>query len=210
MNKFIKKLPIIIYYLLRLSVILSFLTSLWQKNWINAVAIFGILILIFLPTYIKNKLKIIIPFEFELIAVAFIYLAVFLGDLRDFYYIFWWWDVYLHLVSGLLFGIIGFALIYILNDNKNIKLTMQTKFVALFALLFAVSMGVFWELFEFGMDSFLGTNMQRSGLPDTMWDLLMDVTGAFMISLWGYFWMKGKFKIKFFDNYIKKFMSQNK
>ncbi len=77
-------------------------------------------------------------------------------------------------------------------------------------MLFAVSMGVFWEFIEFGIDSFLGTNMQRSGLTDTMWDLLMDFTGAFLISSWGYFWMKGKLKIAFFEQFIKKFINENR
>ena len=209
MKKIIKKLPIIVYYLLRLNVVLAFLTSLLQKNWLNATAIFGILILIFLPTYIKRKLKIYIPFEFELIAIIFIYLAVFLGDWHGYYEMFWWWDICLHLASGFLLGIIGFALMYILNENKDIKLKMNAGFMALFALLFAVSMGVFWEFIEFGIDNFLGTNMQRSGLRDTMWDLLMDFTGAFLISSWGYFWMKGRMKLVFFDRVIKKFINKN-
>ena len=209
MNKIIKKFPIIIYYLLRANVVLAFFVFLFQKSWLNAVSVFVILILFFVPTFLKRRFKIDIPFEFELIAVGFIYLSIFLGDLQKFYFKFWWWDVYLHLASGFLLGIIGFILVYILNSNKNIKVNMKAGFVAMFALFFSLSMGVFWEFFEYSMDSFFGTNMQRSGLTDTMWDLIMDFVGALIISSLGYLWMKERLSFYFFNSSLKKFIKKN-
>jgi flagellar biosynthesis protein FliR len=209
MNKILRKFPIIIYYLLRINVVLAFFVFLYQKNWLNAVSVFIILVLFSVPTYMKRRLKINIPFDFELIAVAFIYLSIFLGDLQEFYFRFWWWDVYLHLASGFLLGIIGFTLVYAINHNKNIKMNMKAGFVAMFALFFSLSIGLFWEFFEYGVDSFFNTNMQRSGLPDTMWDLIMDFIGAFIISSLGYLWMKERLSFYFFDKTLKKFIKEN-
>ena len=40
------------------------------------------------------------------------------------------------------------------------------------------------------MDSIFGLNMQKSGLVDTMWDLVVDAGGAVGASLIGYFHIK--------------------
>lgn len=47
--------------------------------------------------------------------------------------------------------------------------------IYLFAL--AVTFGTLWEILEFGMDTFFGTK-EQDGLPDTMIDLIADVSGA--------------------------------
>jgi hypothetical protein len=87
-------------------------------------------------------------------------------------------------------------------------------FVALFAFLFAVSVGALWEIFEFSMDRVFGTTMQKpmfqdpSGLTDTMWDLIVDTLGAFMISALGWWYMKRKVH-SFVDVWIRRFIERN-
>ena len=39
-------------------------------------------------------------------------------------------------------------------------------------ICFAITIGALWEVFEFGMDQLFGLNMQKSGLLDTMGDLI--------------------------------------
>ena len=97
----------------------------------------------------------------------------FLGEVRSWYERIWWWDIALHTSSGLLLGLVGFLLVYVLTENERIDLHMRPRFVALFAFLFAVAVGALWEIFEFAMDRMLGANMQKpmlddpSGLTDT-------------------------------------------
>ena len=208
--KFLKKLPIALYYFFRLSVIVAILLELYQQQWLAALSTFGILILIWLPSYFKKQFKIQVPFEFELVGVAFVYLAVFLGEANGYYMRFWWWDVYLHFTSGLLLGIFGFMLVYILNHSKQVRLSMKAGFVALFAVMFAVTIGVCWEFIEYFIDSVFGLNMQKSGLHDTMWDLIMDFSGAFVISALGYLWMKRKFDFIIFDRTIGTFITKGR
>ena len=74
--------------------------------------------------------------------------------------------------------------------------------MALFAFCFAVTIGVFWEIYEFTFDGVLQLNMQkfmlengdklvgRSALADTMKDLIVDCLGAFIVSFMGYISLK--------------------
>src|SRR5690606_11091243 len=115
--------------------------------------------------------------EFEVLALIFIFASLFLGEVRGYYIRYWWWDIALHTASGLLLGIWGFLLVYVLNESQDIEMQMKPRFVALFAFFFAVGCGALWEIFEFAMDQLFGMNMQKpmlndpSGLTDTMWDL---------------------------------------
>jgi hypothetical protein len=40
------------------------------------------------------------------------------------------------------------------------------------------------------MDGLFKLNMQKSGLVDTMWDLIVDAAAALIVSLLGYIWMR--------------------
>ena len=193
---------------MKLSVVLALLLALWQQNWLNALAIFAILILISLPWLIGKRYKISVPVEFEVTAVIFVYSSIFLGSFYEYYEKFWWWDVHLHLASGFLIGIFGFMVLYLLNYSKDIRLNMKAGFVALFAFAFSVTAGVFWEFLEYTGDFIFNSTMQNNSLTDTMWDLIMDAIGAFIISALGYLWMKERINFFIFDNTLKKFVQR--
>ena len=139
----------------------------------------------------------------------------FLGEVRNYYVRFWWWDIVLHTASGFLFGIIGFLLVHVLNEVEEIDVNMKPGFVALFAFLFAVGMGAIWEIFEFVMDRFFNMNMQKpmlgdpSGLTDTMWDLIVDTLGALIISALGYSYLKTAGNRSFLEKWIHSFIQNN-
>lgn len=120
----------------------------------------------------------------------------------------------MHTSSGFLLGILGFLLVYTLNENARIELTMRPRFVALFAFLFAVAVGTVWEIFEFGMDQLFQMNMQKamfgdpSGLTDTMWDLIVDTLGAAIVSLSGLWYMR-RDKRSFIETGIRTFIEKN-
>lgn len=50
----------------------------------------------------------------------------------------------------------------------------------MFAFLFCVGIGGMWEIIEYGLDNFLGTNMQVNSLDDTMIDLMLNALGGFI------------------------------
>lgn len=162
--------------------------AVFTGDWINlALAVFT-LFLTFLPSIINKRLQLDLPTEFEIIILLFIFLSLYLGEIQLFYRRLWWWDIFMHSVSGVIIAIFGFALVYSLNKQKPLKLS--SGFVAMFAFSFSLALGASWEIFEFFMDSVWGINMQKSGLVDTMWDLIVDAMGAMAVSLLGYLYLK--------------------
>ncbi len=147
--------------------------------------------------------------------IIFVFASLFLGEIREFYTRFWWWDIALHSFSGILLGIVGFILVHVLNETEEIDLHMKPGFVAFFAFLFAVGMGGLWEIFEFTMDSIFGMNMQKemlgdpSGLTDTMWDLIVDALGALIIAVLGYGYLKTAKNESFLEQWIEAFIKSN-
>jgi len=175
---------------------LGFVLELYEQQWLNAVIVAAVLLLTVLPAMFARGAKIFIPAQFELLAIAFIFASLYLGERRDFYDRFWWWDLALHSTSGVLLGILGFLLVYVLNENPRIDLHMQPGFVAFFAFCFSITAGTIWEIFEFAMDQIFGMNMQKpmfgdsSGLTDTMWDLIVDCIGTLAVAIYGYRYLR--------------------
>jgi hypothetical protein len=157
---------------------------------------------------VGKRFAVYIPPEFELLAILFIFASLFLGEIRGYYAKFWWWDVLMHAGAAFLLGIMGFLLVYVLNQEERIQLHMKPAFVALFSFAFAVAIGSIWEIFEYSMDSLFGLNMQKSGLVDTMWDLIVDAVGALVIAVLGYFYMKRGSEY-FVEKWIAKFVEGN-
>jgi VanZ family protein len=133
--------------------------------------------------------------------------------MANFYEIFPWWDTLLHFASGIILGILGFALVYFINKDRNVSLRLNPFFICAFSFTFVVTMGVFWEIFEFSVDQFLGMNMQkwqggiRLGLIDTMTDLIIDTLGALIVAAVGYIYMR-KDKKKFFKSIKESFREE--
>ncbi|BAZ95322.1 uncharacterized protein FOKN1_2965 [Thiohalobacter thiocyanaticus] len=189
--------------------------ALWEQQWLTAAVTIGILLITFTPLLLAQRFRVVIPSEFELLAIAFVFASLFLGEVRGFYTRFWWWDIVLHTASGFLLGIVGFLLVHVLNEIEEVGLHMKAGFVAFFAFLFALGMGTLWEIFEFSMDSLFGLNMQKpmfgdaSGLTDTMWDLIVDAVGALTIAVLGYIYLKTARRRSFLQRWILAFIRHN-
>lgn len=195
--------------------VLEVVIAVWNQQWITAVITIGIILVTLGPLFIEKLLHVFIPTEFVLLTITFVFASLFLGEVRDYYARFWWWDIALHSSSGFLLGVIGFLLVHLLNETENIGVHMKPGFVAFFAFLFAVGMGALWEIFEFGMDSIFGMNMQKamlgdtSGLTDTMWDLIVATMGALVISVLGYTYLKNPRQESFLERWIHLFIRKN-
>ena len=161
-------------------------------------------LVMFLPTFIEHKFKIEIPGGMYLVFIIFLYGAIYLGEVRSFYYKIPNWDTILHTFSGAMLGAVGFVVVDVLNKSERVKLMLSPLFVSIFALCFAVTLGVLWEFYEYTADGLLSLNMQkfaledgtplpgRLALQDTMEDLLVDAAGAFVIAAVGFIGLKKK------------------
>ena len=171
----------------------------------------GILVMA-LPSFISKKLKVVVPNAIVVIYYIFLYCAIYLGEIKNFYYHIPYWDAALHFFSGAMLGALGFILVDILNRDKNVKVDLSPFFVALFAFSFALAISVLWELYEYAFDDFLGLNMQkfrtesgtplpgREALSDTMEDMYLATIAALIPTIIGYisskFELRNKFKLK--------------
>lgn len=149
----------------------------------------GTLLLTFVPIYSGRWLHIDLPIGFVGAIAAFLCATLLLGEVGDFYEKYWWWDIALHVGSAIGLGFLGVILILILV--KGDKLSAAPITVSFFAFCFAVMVGVLWEIFEFSLDQIFGLNTQRSGLVDTMWDLIVDCLGAAIGGSVGFVYLKG-------------------
>ncbi len=180
-----------------------------QERWLTAVVTLAIIILTLLPLMLGRRFDVRIPPEFELLAVLFVYASLFLGEVHGYYVRYWWWDAVLHTGSGFLLGVLGFLLVYVLNERPDADVHMRPRFVALFAFMFGVGMGALWEIFEFAMDQIFGMNMQKSGLVDTMWDLIVDTVGAAVIAILGWIYLRTAGSNSFLERWITQFVRAN-
>lgn len=187
----------------RALLVLAIIISIYRQIWMNVLLSVLTISLTFLTSILEKKLKVDYPEEFEIIILLFIFASIFLGEFNSFYIRYWWWDILLHGISAIILGLLAFSLVYILNREGKIKL--KPGFIALFAFCFAVAGGAVWEIFEFLIDYFLKTNMQKSGLLDTMTDIIVDTMGALFISIIGFLYAKGNLKfLKFLEeDFIK-------
>ncbi len=210
-ESFYKRVTLILQGIL----VLGLAAAIWEEQWLNVVIITGIIIISLYPLLLAKHFHLRIPTEFQLLTIGFVFASVFLGEVHSYYTKFWWWDIVLHTCSGFLLGIIGFLLVYVLNESDRIDLQMRPGFVAFFAFLFALGMGALWEIFEFSMDSLFAMNMQKpmfgdySGLTDTMWDLIVDAGGALVISILGYGYLKTTDEDSFLERMIRRFINTN-
>lgn len=199
----------VLYSALRLSLVLAFVIFLLRNDWASAFYTFLIFLLVSVPSFLKERFSIFIPFELDLALGGFTYLALFLGSLNKFYDRFPLWDGVLHFQSGILLGVFGYVMIFILNDQKKGRIKLSPGFLSFFAFTFSLALGALWEIFEYLVDLSTHIGMQETGLPDTMSDLMVNAIGALIITTIGYFWMHRHFRIPFTPRLLARFSRKN-
>lgn len=163
----------------------------------SLVGIFGIQI-----PFLLKKCHVEIPPVMRILYYIFLFASIFLGETLDFYFVVPHWDDILHASSGAIICLFGFMLVSILNNKSEARLNLSPIFVAFFAFAFSMTIGAFWEIYEFTFDGVLGINMQkfmlsdgtllvgRAALTDSMIDLIVDAVGSLAAAIYGYISLK--------------------
>ena len=158
------KVSFFIYISLRAIVtaigILQFLNGSYQ----NALPCVFTLILFLLPAFVQKTFNVELPSTLEIIVLIFIFAAEILGELAEYYVKFSIWDTMLHTTTGFLAAAIGLSLIDLLNRSDRFQIKLSPFFVALVSFCFSMTVGVLWEFFEFAMDVFFRTDMQKDSI----------------------------------------------
>ena len=171
-----KTRDITVYIVLRTLVILVLIAQIINKNYENVFLCILTLILLLIPIWIDKKLNIKIPTFLEITIFLFIFSAEILGEVAKFYVYFKYWDTILHTINGFLAAAIGFSLIDILNRSERFHLQLSPIFVAMIAFCFSMTIGVLWEFFEYGADTFLRLDMQKDEIVSSVSSVTLDET----------------------------------
>ena len=184
----IDRIELTVAYCLQLGIAGVTASAALRNQWLVAFSGTVVLTLTFAPALLERRLHVPLPVEFSLITCAFLFASFALGEVGDFYERIWWWDLALHGLSAMLIGLIGFLSLYVFYMTHRIR--VAPIYVAILTFGLAVAVGTIWEIFEFLMDWFFGLNMQRSGLTDTMTDLMINTAGAAVAAAIGFYYVR--------------------
>lgn len=166
---------------------LAGLVSLGLGRWSLAFVTFATLALSLLPPLLAARWSLNLPLPFLIFTTIFFFASIFLGEAFDFYERLWWWDLALHGSAAVGFGLTGFLFIFMLFEGD--RFAAPPSAIAFITFCVAMMVGAMWEVFEFTMDTVFGLNMQKSGLNDTMADLVLNAVGGLIASLTGYVYL---------------------
>jgi hypothetical protein len=187
--------------------VLSAIASAFEGRWSLTFVALATLALSFAPLVLANRAGITLPLPFVGATTLFVVASIFMGEAFDFYERVWWWDIALHGSSAIAFGLLGFVFVLMMFEGDRFAAPPWALCLMAFAL--AVTVGVSWEIFEFTVDHLFGANMQKSGLQDTMADLIVDVVGAGFASWLGYIYLRAQDRT-FWTWPIDRFVALNK
>ncbi len=156
-----EKRRITLHGVLTALVIAAIVRQIITGNYENAFVGILTLVLFGIPFFIDRHLNINIPPVMESLILCFIFAAEILGEIDSFYTRFPYWDTMLHTTNGFLMAAVGFSLVDLINRSQKFSIQMSPLFLAIVAFCFSMTIGVLWEFFEFSMDTFFGTDMQK-------------------------------------------------
>src|SRR6188474_144302 len=128
------RLTMILTLVIQVALVVGLILFVIRHDWENVFLTVTVMALIVIPGFIFRRYRVYVPPEFQLIAAAFVFLSLFLGSARDFYYRFWWWDIVLHTGSGFLLGVVGFVALYLLNQTDRLPPELSPAFRCFFGV----------------------------------------------------------------------------
>lgn len=148
----------------------------------NLLIVLSIILVILLPTILKKIFKIKISDKSECIYIIFVFLSHFLGSIFNLYDKIFWYDTFMHFLSGIVISFFALELLIRLKkyDKKNI----------LFNIIFIISISFMaaslWEFFEFISDKLFNKDCQKvieTGVDDTMKDMIVAAVGSVLFNI---------------------------
>ena len=165
-----------VYVILRLIVLMAIVLSVIRGQYENVFMCVLALTLFLVPSFFKRNLGIELPSVLEIIIMLFIFCSIILGEIGCYYVKVPVWDTVLHTVNGFLCAAIGFSLVDVLNRNERFKFNLSPLYLSIVAFCFSMTIGVMWEMYEFGADAFFSTDMQKDFVINKISTVTLDST----------------------------------
>jgi hypothetical protein len=192
-----------VWAVLMVAILAALATGRWSLAFVSLLT-FGLTLL---PVLLRSRIGFSLPMSFVSAIVLFIFATIFLGEALDFYNRLWWWDIALHGGSAVGFGLLGFLFVFTLFEGD--RYAAPAWAIAFIGFSVAMAIGAMWEIFEFGMDQVFGLNMQKSGLVDTMWDMILNAIGASIGAFAGFLHLKGR-SLRGVGALLRDFIAENR
>ncbi len=170
------KSSFIVFYILRAIVLFAMVRQFLMGNYESVFFCVLTLVLFYFPSWIQAKSNIALPAALEITIFCFIFAAEILGEINAFYVRIPGWDTMLHTINGFLAAAVGFSLVVILNNNEKLTFELSPIFMALTAFCFSMTVAVIWEFFEYAMDYFFLTDMQKDTIIHSIHSVALDAS----------------------------------
>lgn len=167
-----------VYIILRALVIAVMIRQCFLGNFENVFMCGLTLILMLIPSFVQVTFRVELPTALEIIILMFIFSAEILGEVNEFYIKIPGWDTLLHTLNGFLAAAIGFSLVNLLNNDDRLTFNLSPFFVAIVSFCFSMTIGILWEFFEFSMDWFFATDMQKDTVVHTINSVMLNPNGV--------------------------------
>ncbi|KTG10346.1 hypothetical protein AUR64_12305 [Haloprofundus marisrubri] len=153
------------------------------------------LLVTFLPAMLNRRYD----FTMDIALVLWITVAMFLHafgtvplpalDFLSPYGATWWWDHMTHALSSSLVAGAAYATLRAFDEYTD-AISMPSRFLFVYLLMFVMAFGVLWELLEFYISvvgALLGggTILTQYGLDDTVLDLFYNTLGGVLVGVFG-------------------------
>ena len=172
-----------IFIILVVSLVSLYFVIVKDKSFIYVIKDISIILTINGLYIIQKLFKIKIDEKLNFIYILFIFIAHFLGVIVDLYTKVYWFDKFVHFLSGILSSI---AAIYIIINSSKRNNIFNIVFIVSFSMLVASC----WEIFEYIVSQLFNTDPQRvniTGISDTMGDIIVAFLGSILVSIYYYF-----------------------
>ena len=148
----------------------------WNRVFTGALT----LVLLWVPFFVERRFSLYLPAALEVLAYIFVFSAGVLGEIGDYYQRFAFFDVLLHAANGYMFAAFGFCLLPLFEKKKRQRYGISAGFLSFVAFCFSMTVGTFWELFEYTVDLLLHTDMQKDTLVQSVHSVKISENGELL------------------------------
>ena len=178
------------------------------------------LIVFNVPPLLERRFRCYIPNFITVTLYVFAFAHFVLGEILRAYDHVFLYDKILHTTGGVIFALLSFSVVWLMNQSRDGHVKLSPFFIVLFTFCFTLAVEYVWELIEFGADRLFGANMQRwqdsiiqdaeifvngeavegtahsipygNGLRDSMEDMIVNIVGCLIVCVFAYIGMKKK------------------
>jgi hypothetical protein len=147
-----------------------------------------------IPTLVHRKVHIVVPWEVTFLIALTLFLHI--GGYSYHWYLdlYPYYDKFAHVIASMTIALLGFLAVLILMRASN-NLQFERWHIFFFIVIFTLAFGAIWEIWEFTLDTLVGSYLTKplqQGNTDTMLDLITDLCGGLIIAVLGTFYLKRK------------------